>query len=124
MDKEFSSATKFVLYIYLFVFISFFLISIISALALIYKEKKDTQEILVYLDKTYQLESTINIRRGYYEGCSGGLAKKKDFIATVELKKCRGRPETKADLHFKEFDTKAYRFWLKYPFFIHKLILE
>lgn len=123
ISEEFYSATKFVLIFYISIFISVFLLVAAAVMFLAYKERKDTQEILVYLDKNYPVNSEIEVKRGYYTDCSGILVGKKEFVATVDLNNCKGTEMTRTNLHFRDLDDKAYKFWIKYPFFLSDFLL-
>jgi transcription antitermination factor NusG len=125
IKEDFYSAAKFVFVFYLMLFIAILLLTAATAIFLIYKEKKETKEILVYIEQTYVPEKPVKVVRGYYEGCEGqivNLDKKDQFAAQVDLKNCKGDDTNVTSIKIREFDEKVQGFWLRHPFFVSDLI--
>jgi len=125
IKRDFYAAAKFVLVFYLTLFIAILFLVAATAIFLVYKEKKETKEILVYIGQTYVPEKPVKVVRGYYEGCEGSIVnldKNDQFAALVDLKNCKGDDTTVTNIKIREFDEKVQGFWLKHPFFVSDLI--
>lgn len=125
LKRDFYSAAKFVFVFYLTLFIAVMFLAAATAIFLMYKEKKETKEILVYIEKTYVPEKPVKVVRGYYEGCEGSIVnldRNDQFAAVVDLKNCKGDDTNVTTIKIKEFDERVQGFWLKHPFFVSDII--